>query len=128
MPALPDSIEIRLPKKAIAGNVVEIRWSDGHVSCHTSFNLRMRCPCATCRDSHNADPKAIRGSGATDGPEAAQAWKPVRGPKGVPPMVEVTQFDWVGNYAVNFIFNDGHNTGIYTYKFMREIDESANEV
>lgn len=110
MPALPDSIEIRLPKKAIAGNVIEIRWSDGHTSSHTSFNLRMRCPCATCRDSHNPDPKAIRG------------------PKGVPPMVEVTQFDWVGNYAMNFIFNDGHNTGIYTYKFMREIDESANEV
>lgn len=120
MPALPDSIEIRLPKKAIAGNVVEIRWSDGHVSSHTSFNLRMRCPCATCRDSHNPMAK--------DGQGSAQAGMPVRGPRGVPPMVEVTQFDWVGNYAVNFIFNDGHNTGIYTYKFMREIDESANEV
>lgn len=43
-------------------------------------------------------------------------------------MVEIANFDWVGNYAVNFIFNDGHNTGIYTYKFLREIDESAHGV
>jgi DUF971 family protein len=110
MPALPDSIEIRLPKKALAGNVAEIKWSDGRTTAHTSFNLRMRCPCATCRDSHNPDPKAIRG------------------PKGVPPMVELTSFDWVGNYAVNFVFNDGHNTGIYTLKYLLELDEAPNAV
>jgi|JI8StandDraft_1071087.scaffolds.fasta_scaffold111390_2 DUF971 family protein len=110
MPSLPDSIEIRLPKKALAGNVAEIKWSDGRVTAHTSFNLRMRCPCATCRDSHNPDPKAIRG------------------PKGVPPMVELASFDWVGNYAVNFVFNDGHNTGIYTFKYLLELDESPNAV
>lgn len=43
-------------------------------------------------------------------------------------MVEITSFDWVGNYALNFIFSDGHNTGIYIYKFLREIDESAHGV
>jgi DUF971 family protein len=107
---LPETIEIRLPKKILAGNVVAIRWSGGHESAHTSFNLRMRCPCATCRDLHNPDPKAIRG------------------PKGVSPSVEVTSFDWVGNYAVNFTFNDGHNTGIYTYKFLQELDEAGNAI
>jgi DUF971 family protein len=46
----------------------------------------------------------------------------------VPPMVEIASFDWVGNYAVNFVFSDGHNTGIYTYKYLRAIDESANGI
>jgi DUF971 family protein len=110
MTFIPETIEIRLPRKALSGNVAEITWSDNHKSMHTSFNLRMRCPCATCRDLHNPDPRAIRG------------------PKGVPPMVEIASFDWVGNYAVNFIFNDGHNAGIYTYPYLREIDESANGV
>lgn len=107
---LPETIEIRLPKKVLSGNVAEIRWDDNAVTAHTSFNLRMRCPCATCRDLHNPDPKAVRG------------------PKGVPPMVELTSFDWVGNYAVNFVFSDGHNTGIYTYKYMRELDEAQNAI
>ena len=43
-------------------------------------------------------------------------------------MVEITSFDWVGNYAVNFTFSDGHNTGIYTYKFLHELDESGNAI
>lgn len=103
MPAYPQILELRLPRKALAGNVAEIVWSDGSKTAHTAFNLRMRCPCAGC--SHDQ-----------------------LGPRGVPPMVEIANFDWVGNYAVNFIFNDGHNTGIYTYKFLREIDESAHGV
>lgn len=107
---LPESIEIRLPKKVLPGNIAAIRWSDGKETAHSAFNLRMRCPCATCRDLHNPDPNAIRG------------------PKGVPPMVEITSFDWVGNYAVNFTFSDGHNTGIYTYKFLHELDESGNAI
>jgi DUF971 family protein len=43
-------------------------------------------------------------------------------------MVELASFDWVGNYAVNFVFNDGHNTGIYTFKYLLELDESPNAV
>jgi DUF971 family protein len=102
MVTLPETIEIRLPKKVLSGNVAEIRWSDQTVTAHSAFNLRMRCPCATCRETS--------------------------GPRGVPPMVEISSFDWVGNYAVNFIFNDGHNTGIYTFKYLRELDEAPNEI
>jgi len=110
MPVTPESIEIRRPNKSLAGNVVAIQWSDGSQTAHSSFNLRMRCPCAKCRETHNPDPNVIRG------------------PKGVPPMVEVKTFDWVGNYAVNFIFSDSHNAGIYTYKFLHELDEKANSI
>ncbi len=110
MPLFPETIEIRLPKTKIAGNVAEITWSDQKKTVHSSYQLRMVCPCAKCRNTHNPDPNAVRG------------------PIGVPPFVEIEAFDWVGNYALNFMFSDGHNSGIYTYKHVRELDESANGV
>jgi DUF971 family protein len=31
----------------------------------------------------------------------------------------------VGRYAYNLVFSDGHSTGIYTLKFLRELPNSA---
>ncbi len=102
-PLLLSQLSLRLPRKSgIPGNVSELTWSDGTITAITSFNLRMRCPCASCRETG--------------------------GPRGVPPTVEITAQNPVGNYAVNFVFSDGHNTGIYTYHFLRELDESGNEI
>jgi DUF971 family protein len=35
------------------------------------------------------------------------------------PGVTVTAWQIVGAYAVQFTFSDGHNTGIYTFDFLR---------
>ena len=35
--------------------------------------------------------------------------------------VEITKIESVGNYAIRIIFNDGHNTGIYSWDFLYEI-------
>ena len=29
----------------------------------------------------------------------------------------------VGNYALRLVFADGHSTGIYTFRFLRELGE-----
>jgi DUF971 family protein len=31
----------------------------------------------------------------------------------------------VGNYAVKISFSDGHDTGIYSWQYLREIDPDA---
>lgn len=99
----PKNLTLRLPAKGgIAGNVAETLWNDETTTASTSFYLRMRCPCASCRETN--------------------------GPRGVSPKVEITDFDWVGNYAVNFVFSDGHNTGIFTYSYLRDLDESKNGI
>tara|TARA_Y100000589_G_C26731062_1_gene457727 strand:- start:81 stop:383 length:303 start_codon:yes stop_codon:yes gene_type:complete len=35
--------------------------------------------------------------------------------------VLIQKIEGVGNYAVRIIFNDGHNTGIYSWEYLHEI-------
>ena len=37
--------------------------------------------------------------------------------------VDVTRIDPVGHYAVRLVFSDGHDTGLYTWKYLRELAE-----
>ena len=42
------------------------------------------------------------------------------GPKSFP-GVEVLGWEIVGNYALRFMFSDGHGTGLYSYDYLRKI-------
>ena len=44
----------------------------------------------------------------------------------VPDDISVTKADPVGRYAVRITFSDGHNTGLYTWKLLRELGEQAD--
>ena len=35
--------------------------------------------------------------------------------------VKITDVESIGNYAVCLIFDDGHNTGLYTFKFLYQL-------
>ncbi len=39
--------------------------------------------------------------------------------------VTVVSWKYIGNYAVAFTFSDGHNTGIYTWKYLRALGEEV---
>jgi DUF971 family protein len=41
--------------------------------------------------------------------------------------VGIERIEPVGNYAVRLIFDDGHNTGLYTWKGLRELGEAYAE-
>ena len=91
-----------IPKdiKASEGNVT-ITWSDGHASRYAGRDLRLACRCAACVDewSHASLINADR----------------------IPAVVNASAIEVVGNYALHFTWSDGHNTGIYTYDYLREI-------
>lgn len=76
---------------------MRITWSDGHAADYTYEYLRGWCPCALCQ-GHGGDRHFVR----TVDPRLA--------------AIEV-----VGNYAFNFTWSDGHQTGIYSYAYLREI-------
>lgn len=38
-------------------------------------------------------------------------------------QVEIRQIEPVGNYGVKIIFSDGHQTGIYSWEYLRELSE-----
>ena len=42
--------------------------------------------------------------------------------------VSITAIDPVGNYAVRLTFSDGHNTGIYSWSYLRRLGEERESL
>ena len=95
----PCEIKIRPKRREVA-----IVWSDGHMSVYPMEYLRQRCPCARCQQ-------------AREGQEA-----PAERADGQHQEITVTNAYLVGNYAVRFVWSDGHETGFYDYGYLRRID------
>lgn len=87
-----------------------IVWTDGKSTRHSMAQLRKDCPCANCnKEREKLAPK----KGAMPMLRVIQSGTPVV------QEARVLEFSPVGRYALNFAFNDGHSTGIYTYDFLR---------
>ena len=41
--------------------------------------------------------------------------------------VQVTKIEPIGHYAVRLVFDDGHDTGLYTWKYLYELGEEQAE-
>ena len=41
--------------------------------------------------------------------------------------VQITSVDPIGHYAVRLVFNDGHDTGLYTWKYLYELGQQRTE-
>ncbi|WEX07233.1 DUF971 domain-containing protein [Chelativorans sp. AA-79] len=42
--------------------------------------------------------------------------------------VEIARIDPVGNYAVRIVFNDGHETGLYTWSYLAELGHERDRL
>lgn len=40
--------------------------------------------------------------------------------------VAITAIEPVGHYAVRLVFDDGHNTGLYTWAYLRELGDNRD--
>ena len=104
-----EPFKVRVDKSG--GTGMEIDWRDGHKSRWTFAWLRNACPCATCHDERD---KAGRKPGEPK-PKAAsllQMYEAPARPKEVTP---------VGRYALKFAWNDGHESGIYSWDYLRRV-------
>jgi DUF971 family protein len=105
----PKAVKVHLT----AGTGVDIEWKDNHLSHYSFPYLRDACPCAMCDDER----------GKEDPPR--NPWEPKRTkPGGLPmfkPAAKPTEVSPVGKYAMKFTWNDGHETGIYSWDFLRLI-------
>lgn len=43
-------------------------------------------------------------------------------------FVEITDITMVGNYAIKLTFNDGHNTGIYSWDYLLELGKNKDSL
>jgi len=80
-----------------------IAWSDGGESRLRAAQLRRSCPCATCVNEWTGekilDEKKIPDDLTFDAPEI------------------------VGRYALTFRFSDGHDTGIFSFEYLRKLND-----
>jgi DUF971 family protein len=89
----------------IEEGALQIEWGDGHHSAIPLALLRAKCPCATCREAREAPPDPFRVLSAS---EAAA-------------VPDLTDIEPVGRYGIRPVWMDGHNTGIYTYDYLRSL-------
>lgn len=93
--------------------ILSISWSDGSLTHHSMSQLRRDCPCAHCRKEREklSAPGPVLRVIQSGGPAVQEA--------------RVLEFSTVGRYAISFVFNDGHSTGIYTYDFLRSTGQTV---
>lgn len=89
------------------GNLL-ITWDDGQPRSYNVKDLRLACPCATCREKRDAAEK--------EPPPLLRILKPEE----LKPL-KIEGMQPVGNYAYSIAFSDGHDTGIYTLTLLREL-------
>ncbi len=91
-----------------------ITWQDGAQSFYPVAYLRRMSPSADARELR----KQMAANPLTVLPSTAS-------PDGAP--LTATGIDMVGRYAVRITFSDGHDTGLYSWDYLREIDPKATE-
>jgi len=105
--ATPTSVKVNIS----TGTGVDIEWKGGHRSSYTFPYLRDACPCATC-DEERAKADRDPGEPPKLAPGALPMFKPAAKPLSAEP---------VGKYALRFHWNDGHELGIYSWDYLREV-------
>ena len=91
-----------------ADNVLEIAWEDGSRTRHPGVQLRWACPCAECRG------------------EAGLPGRLDRQNELAADELQVTDVTLVGQYALQLRFASGHDTGIYTFRYLRQLGEAPD--
>jgi DUF971 family protein len=91
------------------GGELAIKWDDGTESYISPEKLRRACPCAGCKGE-----KDIMGN-LYQGPPTAFTSR----------SFQLMRIVNVGTYAVQPIWGDGHNTGLYTFDYLRQVAEAG---
>ena len=83
---------------------LSITWGDGRQCRYRASDLRRSCPCAQCVNEWTG--------------------QRVLKPESISESIEIQDLSIVGRYALNFRRSDGHETGIYSFSYLRELWES----
>jgi DUF971 family protein len=94
MDAMPEEI------RRVDDREIHITWADGHQTILTNVFLREHCQCASCVHELTGQ-KLIK-------------------PGSIPQTLRAEEIALVGRYAISIRWNDGHSTGIYSFRKLRE--------
>ncbi|MBT4092029.1 MAG: DUF971 domain-containing protein, partial [Deltaproteobacteria bacterium] len=88
------------PKEITFDGRMHIIWHDGAHTIYNYWDLRTACPCASCVDE-------LTGEKVLDD-------------NSVPKEIHPVKSAYIGNYALEILWSDDHNTGIYTFQKLRD--------
>jgi DUF971 family protein len=83
---------------------LRVTWGDGRACVYEAPRLRRLCPCAQCVNEFTGE-RVLK-------------------PESVADELKIKNVELVGRYALTFRWSDGHETGIYSFRYLREICES----
>jgi DUF971 family protein len=90
------------------GDELAVVWNDGTESYLSLETLRRACPCAAC----GGEPDVL---GNISRPLVSYNEK----------SFQLAGFDLVGGYALQPRWADGHNTGIYSFTYLRRLGQAS---
>lgn len=82
---------------------ISITWSDAKVGRFSAAQLRKACPCAGCVNEWTGE-KILKDEQISED-------------------LNFSHITIVGRYALNFHFSDGHETGIYSFAYLRKLGD-----
>ena len=86
--------------------LLEIVWTEHDVSRLPFRLLRQSCRCALCIDEFTG--------------------RQILDPQTVPETIHPQNVSLTGNYALQFVWSDGHDSGLYTWKHLRDLADSVS--
>ena len=78
-----------------------IEWPDGTQGQTPFRQLRFECTCAFCQDEHTGEKKITLGQ--------------------IKPDIRPLRIAPVGRYAIQIVWSDQHQSGLYTYQRLRTL-------
>ncbi len=82
-------------------SALSIKWSDEAETKYDAAGLRRACPCAGCVNEWTGE-KTLKAENVADD-------------------LSFSSISIVGRYALNFHFSDGHDTGIFSFDYLRKL-------
>ena len=95
---------LELKNVQLIGNEIAIAWSDGMESYLPLERFRRACPCAMCGGEPDVLGNLVR-------PEVSYTSS----------SFELAGWQVVGGYALQPRWADGHNTGLYSFQYLRRL-------
>jgi DUF971 family protein len=89
-------------------DVLSLKWNEDLTSNINIKKLRDECPCVHCKGETVIFDKYI----------------PLKAPFKKPGFYEIDKIEMVGNYGINIIWKDGHNTGIYSWEYLQSLSSA----
>lgn len=97
--------------KIVDNDKLSLTWNDDTSTTFSLKYLRDECPCAGCKGE-------------------TILFKTYRPPKPTilsPEMYKIKSIDVVGDYAIQIVWKDGHNTGIYSWQYLKTLEAGESD-